>query len=116
MEDDIHYMVAGIDGKVAENLSPYRGKDHIALVVGLEMTMHDDYQDMDIGSALMTAVMDMADNRLNLKRSELDFYVDTQRAIQRYEPLRFVIEGTRKLSSFREDEHVYVHAKGLVRE
>jgi putative acetyltransferase len=97
-------------------LGLHRKKDRLAHVAGLGMAVYDDYLDQGIGTALMAAAMDMADNWLNLKRVELDVYVDNKRAIHLYEKFGFVIEGTLKAQAFRDGEYVDSHPMGRVRD
>jgi putative acetyltransferase len=114
--EGVYYLVSEFDGKVAGNLGLHRKKDRLAHVTGLGMAVYDDYRDQGIGTALMAAAMDMADNWLNLKRVELDVYVDNKRAIHLYEKFGFVIEGTLKAQAFRDGEYVDSHPMGRVRD
>src|SRR5712691_4482721 len=49
-----------------------------------------------VGTALMTAAIDLADNWLDLSRLELTVYTDNEAAMRLYKKLGFVIEGTHK--------------------
>jgi L-phenylalanine/L-methionine N-acetyltransferase len=70
------------------------------------MAVHDDYQNRGIGTALMAAAIDLADNWLNLKRLELQVFTDNAPAIHLYEKFGFIIEGTHKADTFREGKYV----------
>src|SRR5918992_2799348 len=67
-----HLLVAEVDGKVVGQLglgcARYR-RSHVGQIF---MAVHDDYQNQGIGTALMAAAIDLADNWLNLKRLELE--------------------------------------------
>ncbi len=58
------------------------------------MSVHDDFQNRGVGSALMAAMIELADNWLGLRRIELEVYADNAAAIHLYEKFGFVIEGT----------------------
>lgn len=65
------------------------------------MAVHDDYQGQGIGSTLMRAMLDLADNWLGLSRLELTVYTDNARAIRLYEKFGFSIEGTAQRYALR---------------
>jgi len=74
------------------------------------MAVRDDFQGQGIGSALMQAAMDMADNWLNILRIELEVFTDNEPAVRLYEKFGFVIEGTLTRYAFRDGEYVDVYA------
>jgi putative acetyltransferase len=76
-------------------------KERRAHVGYLGMSIHDDYQGKGIGSQLMIAIMDFAQNWLQLKRIELNVYTDNTNAIHLYEKYGFVIEGTMRKYAIR---------------
>ena len=112
---DTYTLVADVDGRVVGNLRLLRRKGRLAHVADLGMSVHDDHQDQGIGTALVEAAIDMADNWLNLKRVELDVYTDNARAIHLYKKFGFEIEGTRRALSFREGEYVDAYAMARLR-
>ncbi|MCL1875343.1 MAG: GNAT family N-acetyltransferase [Synergistaceae bacterium] len=67
----------------------------------LGIMVHADYQRQGIGGALMTAILDIADNWLKLKRVELCVFVENEVAIALYRKLGFVVEGTKKYAAIR---------------
>ena len=60
----------------------------------LGILVHRDWQGRGVGRALMTALLDLADNWLMLKRVELCVFTDNERAIRLYESLGFEREAT----------------------
>ena len=80
------------------------------------MAVHDDYHNQGIGSKMMEAILNLADNWLNLKRLELEVYVDNKGAIHLYEKYGFVIEGTLRKFAFRDGDYVDAYEMGRVRE
>jgi L-phenylalanine/L-methionine N-acetyltransferase len=80
------------------------------------MSVRDDWQGKGAGSALMQAMVDLADNWLNLLRIELDVYTDNEAAIRLYKKFGFVIEGTHQKFAYRDGHYVDVHAMARLRE
>jgi putative acetyltransferase len=70
------------------------------------MAVRDDWQGKGVGTALMRAVLDLADNWLNLTRIALHVYVDNAPAIALYRKFGFEIEGTHRRFAFRNGEYV----------
>ncbi len=110
--DGLRAFVAELDGTVVGNLGIHvNGKSprrtHAA---ELGMAVHDDFHGKGVGSALMTAAIDVADNWLNLGRLELTVYVDNEPAIGLYRKFGFEIEGTLRAYAFRsgafQDAHI----------
>jgi L-phenylalanine/L-methionine N-acetyltransferase len=88
-------FVALVDGRVVGNLSfriepAERRRD----VAKFGMAVHDDYQGRGVGSALMVAMLELADNWLGLRRIELEVWADNAAAVHLYEKFGFGIEGT----------------------
>jgi L-phenylalanine/L-methionine N-acetyltransferase len=107
VSSDGHVLVAEIDGRVVGNLglhiqSTTRRRD----VASFGMSVHDDFQGRGIGSALMQAMLELADNWLGLRRIELEVYADNVRAIHLYEKFGFVVEGTGRQWARRNGELV----------
>jgi len=61
---------------------------------GIGMAVRDDWQGKGVGSALMGAALDLADNWLNVTRLELTVFADNASAIRLYEKFGFIAEGT----------------------
>jgi len=106
---DGHYnLVAVVEGKVVGSLGlgtfPNRPrKKHVG---NIGMGIHDEWQGKGIGSALMSAALEMADNWLNLTRLELEVYTDNEPAIRLYEKFGFEREGTKRKDAFRDGQYV----------
>jgi putative acetyltransferase len=99
-------IVAVLDGSIVGNAGIHQLKGRRRHVGGLGMCVHDDFHGRGIGSALMAALIDVADNWLDLKRLELTVYVDNAPAIALYRKFGFVVEGTRRADTFRDGEYV----------
>ena len=79
-----------------DNPSPRRGH---AGEVGL--VVHPDWYRKGVGSALLVALLDLADNWLNLRRTELTVFADNEAAIRLYEKFGFEHEGRHRCYAFR---------------
>ncbi len=66
----------------------------------LGMAVRDDCQGCGVGSALLAAAVDLADNWLNLVRLELEVYIDNEPAVRLYRKFGFEIEGTLRQFAF----------------
>jgi putative acetyltransferase len=75
-------------------------------VGSIGMAVRDDWQGRGVGTALMEAALDLADNWLNLTRVELTVYVDNAPAIALYEKFGFEVEGTHRRMAFRNGGYV----------
>jgi putative acetyltransferase len=80
------------------------------------MAVRDDWQGKGVGSALMFAAMDLADNWLNLSRIELEVYTDNEPAIALYKKFNFITEGTHVRFAYRDGQFVDVYAMARLRE
>ncbi len=99
---DRHRLVAVVDARVVGQLDLHIQQNprrrHCAAI---GMAVHDDYQGQGIGSALMTATIELADNWLGLRRIELSVYTDNAPAVHLYEKFGFVVEGTAREFALR---------------
>jgi L-phenylalanine/L-methionine N-acetyltransferase len=95
-------LVAVIDGKVIGALGLDRYEARRAHVGSIGMAVHDAYAGRGAGSALLAAVVDLADNWLQLKRLELSVYADNARAIALYERFGFEREGLSRAYAWRD--------------
>lgn len=91
-------------GEISLHTSPTRWR--MRHVGSIGMAVRDDRQGKGVGTALMEAALDLADNWLNLTRVELRVYVDNVPAIALYEKFGFEVEGTHRRMAFRNGEYV----------
>lgn len=84
---------------------PLRRQSH-GHSAGFGMGIHDDFQSQGIGTRLMEPMLNLADNRLNLWRVDLQVYTDNEPGIALYKKFGFEIEGTHRNHAFREGQYV----------
>ncbi|MGC8612149.1 MAG: GNAT family N-acetyltransferase [Athalassotoga sp.] len=108
-------LVAELDGKLvgSAELNVFKGRRRHCAALGI--SVHDDYQHKGIGTALMKALLDLADNWYNLKRIELEVYTDNEIAINMYKKFGFTIEGTLKCYAIRNGEYIDAYLMARVR-
>ena len=114
---DANSLVAEIDGRVVGQLGLHlQATPRRRHVASFGMAVHDDFQGRGVGSALMVAMIDLADNWLNLRRIELAVYADNAPAIHLYEKFGFTIEGTQRHFAFRDGAYVDAYSMARVRD
>ena len=82
---------------------PHPRRAHVA---GIGMAVRDDRQGQGLGTALLKAAIDLADNWLNLLRLELTVYADNLAAQRLYQGQGFVLEGTHRGYALRQGRYV----------
>jgi putative acetyltransferase len=97
-----HVLVAEVDGRVVGCVSlSVSAMPRASRTAGIGLMVHADHQRQGVGRALMTAILDLADNWLMLKRVELNVFVDNAPALALYRSMNFVVEGTKKFAAIR---------------
>jgi putative acetyltransferase len=101
-------LVACVDGEVVGEISLHTTPTRWRMrhVASIGMAVRDNWQGKGVGTALLQAVLDLADNWLNLTRIELRVYTDNTPAIALYEKFGFEIEGTHRGMAFRQGKYV----------
>lgn len=115
-DEHTYPLVAVVDGEVVGQLTLHANsrarRKHSG---GLGMAVRDDWQGKGVGTALMEACLDMADNWLNIHRMELEVFVDNEWAIHLYRKFGFVIEGRLVDYAFRDGVYVDTFTMGRIR-
>jgi putative acetyltransferase len=93
--EEVHRLVAEVDGSVVGTLGLHVETNPRRRHCGsIGMAVHDRFQGQGVGTALLAAAIDLADNWLSLRRLELHVYPDNAAGIRLYEKFGFVVEGT----------------------
>jgi putative acetyltransferase len=115
--DGTHYLLAVVSCQVVGMLGvhTFPDKPRRRHVGAIGMGVRDEWQGRGIGTALMRAALDLADNWLNLSRLELEVYTDNEAAIRLYERCGFEREGTLRQHAFRDGCYVDAYAMARLR-
>jgi putative acetyltransferase len=115
--DERYSLVAAVAGEIVGmgglDLFPASPRRRHAGYVGL--VVHEKWHAKGVGTALMNALIEVADNWLGLSRLELTVFVDNEPAVKLYRKLGFVVEGTHRKFALREGEHVDCYVMARVR-
>ncbi len=101
-------LVAEQDGSVvgSAGLHPAGNSQRRRHVLMLGISVVPQAQGQGVGSALMAALCDYADNWMGTLRLELDVYTDNARALALYRKFGFVMEGTHRGYALRDGQYV----------
>lgn len=101
-------LVALADGRFAgfAGLHANAKSGRRAHAMHLGITVGGDFQGRGIGTALMKALVDLADGWLNVFRLELNVFADNARAITLYKRFGFEVEGTHRAYALRDGRYV----------
>jgi L-phenylalanine/L-methionine N-acetyltransferase len=114
--EGLYHLVACVDGEVVGHLGLETVTRPRRRHVGeIGMAVRDDWQGRGVGTVLMDAALDLADNWLNLTRIELSMYTDNAAGIALYEKFGFEIEGTHRHYAFRNGEYVNAYSMARIR-
>lgn len=108
-------LVAEQNGDIIGDLGLTRFHGRRAHTGSIGMGVHDDFTGQGIGSALLAAALDLAENWLALTRIELTVYTDNDPAIALYRKFGFEVEGTHKRFAFRDGAYVDAHMMARLR-
>ncbi len=99
-------LTAVVDDRIVGAAGFHVGRDRLARSGTLGMGVHEDFQGRGIGTALMDAIVDLADNWYNLLRLDLEVYADNQAGIALYRKFGFEAEGLYRRYAFRDGHYV----------
>jgi putative acetyltransferase len=112
-----HQFTAEVNGRPVGSCGIYVHENpRSSHVAGLGMMVHPDYWGQGIGTKLIEAVLDIADNWINLKRVELEVNTDNPAAVHLYEKFGFEIEGTKRFHSIGDGRWTHTHFMARLQE
>lgn len=115
--ESLYSLVACMDGEEVvgslglETLTRPRMR-HVGTI---GMAVRDDWQGKGIGTALLEAALELADNWLGLTRLELTVFTDNKAGIALYEKFGFEVEGTHRRHAFRDGRFVDAYSMARLR-
>ncbi len=111
-----HDLVAVLDGVVIGHATLLRsGMARMAHCGSIGIGVHDAYYGKGVGTALMAAVIDLADNWMNLQRLSLFVFTDNAPALKLYQKFGFEIEAVEPKVALRAGERVGSYAMARLR-
>jgi putative acetyltransferase len=102
LSDDDHWFVAEVEGAVVGLAGLHVGSGRTRHSGHVFIFVDRDHHGQGVGTRLMRALLDVADNWLMLRRVELTVLAENARAKALYERLGFVVEGILKMSIISE--------------
>lgn len=100
-------LVAVLDGRVVGSIGLHREPWHRRIhTASIGMAVHDAFAGRGVGSAMLAAVVDLAERWWNIRRLELNVYADNARAIALYERFGFEREGLLRAYAWRDGAYV----------
>jgi len=116
--DGDYLLLAFVDGEIAAcaGLHPAARSPRRAHARMLGMSVHSRFQGKGVGTALMTALLDLADKWLPVTRVELTVFTDNERAIALYRKFGFEIEGTHKSYALRDGRYADTYCMARIRQ
>lgn len=99
--ENVYSLVAVVNNEVVGQIGftavQHARRNHVG---SFGMAVKDECHGKGIGSELLNAVTELADNWLNLRRIELTVFTDNEPAIALYKKFGFVIEGEAREFAF----------------
>jgi putative acetyltransferase len=114
-DEQVHVFVVDLGGKVVGTTQLKVGRGREGHVGKIDIAVHDAYQGQGIEEMLSLAVIDLADNWLNLIRLEINVYTDNEQAINLYKRFDFEIEGRKRCNAFRHGNYIDSYIMGRVK-
>ena len=114
--ENMHQLVACVNDEVVGEISLWTvSNPRVRHIAGFGMAVRDDWRGKGVGSALLEAALDLADNWLGVIRVELQVYTDNEAGIALYEKFGFEIEGTHRHSALRNGEYADAYSMARIR-
>ena len=106
-DSNVRSLVAIHGGRLVGSAALFQQPSpRLAHAAGFGMSVHPDVQGRGVGDALMSAILDLADRWMGVRRVQLEVYVDNERAQALYAKHGFEREGVQRLAAFRRGTYV----------
>ena len=117
LPDDDYVLVACARDRVVGHAGLHRaGKSpRRAHAMAVGMAVETAWQGKGVGTALLAALVGLADNWLNVTRLELTVFSDNRHAIALYRKFGFEVEGTLKQYALRGGRYADAHTMARIR-
>ncbi len=114
---DDFLLVAEVGGEVVGNAGLHSaGRSPRRRHAGsIGMSVRDDWQGKGVGTALMAAIVDLAENWVGYRRLELTVYTDNEAAVALYRKFGFEVEGTLREYALRNGHYVDAYTMARLR-
>ena len=106
-------LVAEVEDRVVAGAGFHVGRNRTRHAGTFGMGVDAGFHGQGIGSALMTAIINLADNWYNLRRLELEVHADNEAGIALYKKFGFEVEGVYRKYAYRDG--YYVDALAMAR-
>jgi putative acetyltransferase len=102
-------------GRIIGNAGLHRKVGRQLHAASLGIGIHDDFAGKGVGSVLLSALIDAADNWHDIRRIELSVFTDNTAGIHLYEKFGFQHEGILRQYAFRNGEYVDAYMMARIR-
>jgi putative acetyltransferase len=111
-------LVACVEDEVIGHLhlQTFPNKSRRKHAASLGMAVLEEWQGKGVGTKLMQATIEFAEQWLNISRIELSVFIDNEPAIRLYKKSGFEIEGTLRNFAYRDGQLVDVYYMSRIRE
>jgi len=115
--EGLYGLVACADGEVVGDLTleTFPNSPRVRHTGRFGMAVRDDWQGRGAGTALVEAMLDLAENWLGLTRVELTVYTDNEPAVALYRKFGFEVEGTHRRYALRDGQYVDAYSMARLR-
>lgn len=114
-ESSVPNLVAIVNDVIVGNASLKRFEGRRQHAASFGIGVHDEFTGQGIGQALLKALIDVADDWLNITRLELTVYADNIPAVTLYRKFGFGEEGRLRAFAFRGGTYVDAYAMARIR-
>lgn len=114
--EHLRMLVAELDGGVVGTGGLTLLTRRRAHVGAIGMGVDESHHGRGVGTALLAALIDLADNWYNLRRLELEVYTDNEPGVRLYQRFGFVIEGTHRAYAYRDGQWVDAYSMARLRD